>query len=340
MNRTIEATLMISAGAVLAAGASFRPMLGALVFNNVAKTGAPASEIADAPVWEHDASEFDRLVNVRVVPCQDAVSRTRSSSSATISTNDDLGGYTVSIADGELKEISVHGEYTLEEEGDTVRILDPAGDVAFETSKSNPSIGDDRFVFQSFGDAFAPMIPEARATLGASLAPVSDAMAAQLGIDGGVIAEFVTPGSGADAAGLAQYDVLIAIDGEPLDAQSLDDRLGNHEPGDTVSVELIRAGTHQTIEITLDASPVIAPVFDAFPFDDNSALELESLRRMLESRIHQSIQAPRRIVVPRWTPLRRSQPRPDAAPFPQKKKPGAIDASEMAPKARAHSVPA
>lgn len=302
MNRTIETTLMISAGAALAASAQWRPMLGDLIHSAIAHPVVAATDAV--PTWELDTDYFDRQIEVRVIPCQDTASVTTSSGNASIATHDEHGGFKVSIADGELKNIEAHGEYTLEEEGDTVRVLDPDGEVAFETSKANPTIGDAGFAFHSFDRAFAPAVPGARATLGVKVTPADEAMLAQLGIENGIVAEFITPGSGADAAGLQQFDVLIAIDGEPLGATMLDDSLSKRESGETVSIELIRAGQRRTIEIVLDASPTL-----------------------------------RRVVTPHWAPLLRTPTQPDAAPTPEKK-PGAIDASEMAPKTKARSVPA
>ncbi len=338
MNRAIETTLMISAGAVLTASAQWRPMLGDLLHNVIELPATAAAEVA--PVLVQNADDFDRQIGVRVIPCQDTSSVTTTSNSASITTHDERGGFKVSIADGKLKKIEAHGEYTLEEEGDTVRILDPDGEVAFETSKSNPTIGDAGFAFHSFDRAFAPAVPGARATLGVKVTPADEAMLAQLDIECGVVAEFITPGSGADAAGLQQFDVLIAIDGEPLGAKTLADSLSIHEPGETVSVELIRTGQRQTIEVVLDASPALAPAFNAFNFGSDDAIELEALHRMLESQLHGHIRAPRRVVIPHWAPLLRAPTQPKAAPAPEKKKPGAIDASEMAPKARTRSVPA
>jgi putative serine protease PepD len=72
--------------------------------------------------------------------------------------------------------------------------------------------------------------------------------------DGAAGAELaqVEAGSPAAQAGLQVGDVIVAIDGTPIKAQGdLAVTVGTHEPGDTVSVEIVRNGSTSTVDVTL-----------------------------------------------------------------------------------------
>ena len=83
---------------------------------------------------------------------------------------------------------------------------------------------------------------------------VTSEMAQRLGLEegaGAVIRE-VQPGSGAAEAGLRPDDVIVALDGEPIESMSdLVVAVRNHRPGDTVEVTYVRDGDQQTTEVTL-----------------------------------------------------------------------------------------
>jgi S1-C subfamily serine protease len=83
---------------------------------------------------------------------------------------------------------------------------------------------------------------------------VEDAVKERLGIqadDGAFVVE-VLPGSGAEAAGLQQGDVILRLDGEDITS---DARLGEivreHEPGDTIEIVVEREGAEQTLTAEL-----------------------------------------------------------------------------------------
>ena len=335
MNTRIEAALMISTGALLAAVAQIGPALGEYFYEAIITTATPVVT-ETTPVWFGTPMDLDCKFNIRVLPCQDSVSAWTATNNATMISRDDRGGYTVSIVDGELRTIEAEGEYVLEEEGDTVRILDPDGDIAFETSRSNPTLGGRNVVFRSFD---APVALMERASLGAHLSPVDEAMAAQLGIEHCIVVDFVIPGSGADAGGLEQYDVIVALGNEPVDARLLTEIIGGLRPGDTVELELIRGGKRRSIEIELNSTPGVAPVFEGFSSGFGDISEFEEMRRMLESQMRMlesmRLHAPRPMHFPRTapTPLLRHAP-------PVKNNRDTIDASEMAPRTKSRSVPA
>jgi len=98
----------------------------------------------------------------------------------------------------------------------------------------------------------------------------------ELEVDTGAIVAEVVPGSPADEAGLegggdetirfqaqeveAGGDVIVAVDGEPIEANSdLPRMISRLEPGDEVTLEIIRDGTEQELELTLGERPAEVP---------------------------------------------------------------------------------
>jgi len=70
----------------------------------------------------------------------------------------------------------------------------------------------------------------------------------------GAIISGVEPGSPAARAGLRQGDVVVGFDGEKLaDMNALRNRIASTKPGSKVSLEIIRNGSTQTVQATLDA---------------------------------------------------------------------------------------
>jgi S1-C subfamily serine protease len=75
---------------------------------------------------------------------------------------------------------------------------------------------------------------------------------ARVTVDSGAFIVGVTPGTAADDAGLAEGDVIIAINGEAVAGK---DDVGKViralEPGDTIQLTILRAGDQRTIAATL-----------------------------------------------------------------------------------------
>ena len=85
------------------------------------------------------------------------------------------------------------------------------------------------------------------ASLGVNARSVTD------GTRDGALVVNVEPGSAAAAAGILEQDVVIAVDGEPVgSSEELVVAVDSHEPGETISLELIRSGSSTTVEATLD----------------------------------------------------------------------------------------
>src|SRR5256714_7053185 len=99
-----------------------------------------------------------------------------------------------------------------------------------------------------------------RAVLGISVLPVrpEDAEDVKLpDIKGAVIQGFTDDTSPAKRAGLQEGDVVIAIDGQPVESVSqLQQRVGFKKPGETVQVTVARkGGARKTIPVKLTAAP-------------------------------------------------------------------------------------
>ncbi len=94
--------------------------------------------------------------------------------------------------------------------------------------------------------------------LGIRYAPLSPALAAQLGVNAqrGVIVSQVIAGSPAAAAGLRPRDVIVSIDGTPLvDDSSLARIINSHRPGDTITMQVQRGNQSMNLDARLDQLP-------------------------------------------------------------------------------------
>ena len=95
--------------------------------------------------------------------------------------------------------------------------------------------------------------------LGVSVIDLTPAIATQLGVapsTQGVVIAQVAPGTPADVAGLQQGDIVIAIGGQAVATDTaFAQALNGHQPGDQVSLSLIRRGQQQTVNAMLTQRP-------------------------------------------------------------------------------------
>ena len=98
----------------------------------------------------------------------------------------------------------------------------------------------------------------ARGWIGVALQPLDEDLAAALGADAttGAIVGEVYPDTPGAKAGLQRGDVVVAVDGVAVeDTDSLVRTVGNHKPGDTLKLSVIRDGKNKSIKVTLSERP-------------------------------------------------------------------------------------
>ena len=72
----------------------------------------------------------------------------------------------------------------------------------------------------------------------------------------GALVTDVVPETPADEAGLQPGDLILFIDGEPIDArQPLADVINQYEPGDRITLEFWRTGSEESVSIRLGSHP-------------------------------------------------------------------------------------
>jgi serine protease Do len=103
-----------------------------------------------------------------------------------------------------------------------------------------------------------------RAVIGVSIRPITpeDAEDAKLtDIRGVVVNDFTGDDSPAKRAGILEGDVIVAVDGQPIESVAqLQQRVGFKKPGETVQVNVVRkGGVKKTIPVRLTAAPSAEP---------------------------------------------------------------------------------
>lgn len=83
-----------------------------------------------------------------------------------------------------------------------------------------------------------------------------EALAAQLGIEGGMVVRLVIEGSPAAEAGLKVHDVIESVDGGVLlDRDALRAVVLQHEAGDVILLNVVRGGEKREVKVTLADRP-------------------------------------------------------------------------------------
>ncbi len=98
--------------------------------------------------------------------------------------------------------------------------------------------------------------PHANVMLGVHLADPGAALRKHLRLEPGEgsMIRGLYKGLPAERAGLQQYDVIIAIDGEPVDSSgTILETLAEAEAGDEVTLSVVQNGRHKQFTVTLDA---------------------------------------------------------------------------------------
>lgn len=90
-----------------------------------------------------------------------------------------------------------------------------------------------------------------RPVLGISGQEITETISQQYNLPVGIYITDVTPGSGADAAGIKKDDILVSLDGKEVKTMlDLDGIKKGHKAGDTVSVSIVRQEVKIDVNIT------------------------------------------------------------------------------------------
>ncbi len=165
------------------------------------------------------------------------------------------GRYTiVTDADGNVTvqrdQTPIAGE-RLERDARALRVLDEEGRVLFEIELTE----DGRVVMPKGATLTLPPVQRKRATIGVNMAPVSEALAAQLDVaaDETVLISEVVEDQPAARAGLRRFDVVTAIDGAgPAGSEDLKKQLARKKAGDTITLTVRRGGTTRDVPIEVE----------------------------------------------------------------------------------------
>lgn len=88
----------------------------------------------------------------------------------------------------------------------------------------------------------------------------SDAEMFDIGVAQGAVIRAVVPGTPADDAGLVEGDVIVAVDGRPIDSMiALAARIRVFEPGTEVALSYVRNGEERTTDLELVEAPEQLP---------------------------------------------------------------------------------
>jgi len=117
--------------------------------------------------------------------------------------------------------------------------------IAISTAKpiADALVANGRVVHPYIGITYAPLNPLSRAQL-------------NINAKGGAVVGQVIAGSPAAQAGLQPRDVIIEVDGQPLQGESgLAEAINSHKVGDTIVLTVIRAGQNQRMSVQLAEMP-------------------------------------------------------------------------------------
>lgn len=130
-----------------------------------------------------------------------------------------------------------------------------------------------------------------RGILGVFVDEINNARAEELGLKTvqGVYITRVTPGSGADEAGLQKGDVIIAINGvKTRTMPEMQEQVGRYRPGNKLNVEFFRNGKMNKAEVVLKdkSNNTIAQAADEANMLTNLGFEVRNLTREETKRLH------------------------------------------------------
>lgn len=129
-----------------------------------------------------------------------------------------------------------------------------------------------------------------RGWLGVQIQPLDDDLGRSLGLENGrgALVASIIPESPAATSGLRQGDVIVRMNGQPIeDQRTLTQRIGETPVGQSVRFDIVREGREQTISVRLAERPAetaLAPAPEAPEADIGLGLEVRPLTEAERSR--------------------------------------------------------
>jgi Do/DeqQ family serine protease len=131
-----------------------------------------------------------------------------------------------------------------------------------------------------------------RGFLGVQIQDVTNELADKEGLKEvkGVFIAKVNENSAAEAAGLKEKDVIIAVDGEPVNSSNaLQEKVGLKSPGDKVKIKFLRNGNEREVEVTLKNREGKTEIIKTEKIEKNKVLDTEFETITREERIKNKI---------------------------------------------------
>ncbi len=211
---------------------------------------------AEARARELEAAARDRIVSrLSGVPGENI----------TMMENGPDGKYELRISNGKMS-ARIDGEELpadrIRREGDTVELLGKDGQVVKRFELPEPPRATMRWgqPFDALRMLGSPRAPgeaaQPRVMIGVTIADIDRERLREMGVDreGGVLIEDVIEGLPAEKAGIKPQDVVVAINGRPIEDQGeFRERLQANNPDDEVSLTIVRGGKEEQIKVKLQA---------------------------------------------------------------------------------------
>ncbi len=165
----------------------------------------------------------------------------------------------------------------IERQGETLMLQAVVGSRSGITGSLPESMLEQRFRFRP--NAGQPLLGVEYLDLDAQVAAERE-----LTLDEGALILRVLPDTPAEAAGLLAEDIIVGVAGDPVDARrTLRERLLAYDPGETLQLDLQRAGEALQLEVTLAENACLLPscaMLQSMP--EGGEMDLEALQALRE----------------------------------------------------------
>ncbi len=104
----------------------------------------------------------------------------------------------------------------------------------------------------------------------------------------GVLVRSLVPGGPADKGGIAANDVILRVAGQEVGSpEAISNQIATHQPGDTISIDLVHKGKPTKLDVTLGIKPAAIAASEPQQLDPRN---LDGLPKELADRIRRAIE--------------------------------------------------